>query len=130
MTPLLAVVYALTVYRLTRLVVSDGFPPIRTLRESLLARWPSDDTLFTSEWVTHTGGEPESLAGAELFAVDAETWAPVKPHWFGDLITCMWCTSVWVAALSLPVFWLWPDVMLWVGLVPAASAVTGLLGDS
>lgn len=127
MTPLLAVVLALTVHRLTRLVTADTFPPILAVREWILSRWPSTDTVFTTEAITHTGGEPQSLAGADLFQIDAETYGAIRPHWFGELVSCSWCASVWIAAVAVPVFWLWPDVMIWVGLIPAASSVAGLL---
>ena len=126
---LLAVVYVLAVYRLTRLVVSDTFPPVRALRERVLARWPSEDTEFTGEWVTHTAGEPTTPTGTALYPVDSTTYAALYPHWIGELVTCAWCASVWVAALALPFFWAFPDVMVWVGLIPAASGITGLLAS-
>lgn len=127
MTFLLAVVYVLTVYRLTRLVTTDTFPPVAKAREWALIRWPSDDTTYTSEYVTATSGEQGVTdGGAEVFWDHGE-WAALNPHWIGELVTCMWCASVWVAALALPFFYLWPDVMMWAGLIPAASAVAGII---
>jgi len=118
MTPLLLVVYAFTVHRLTRLIVVDDFPPIRALRERILARWPSEDTAFTPEAATGTSGE--------LFEHEG-LYYPIRPHWVGELISCVWCASVWVAILVLPFFWAWPDVMMWVGAVCVASSVTGIV---
>ena len=133
MTILLAVVCVLTVHRLTRLVVADTFPPIKHLRDRILSRWPSEDTIFGEDAITSTSGEGQddvvtTQAGVIVDWEPEIGWYAREPHWFGDLITCPWCTSVWVAALTVPVFWLFPDVMLWVGLVPAASSITALLG--
>lgn len=59
---------ALTSYRLTRLVVHDTFPPVRWVRVKL--------------------------------AGDADAYAPRaswSPEWLADLVSCHWCSSVWVA---------------------------------
>lgn len=65
-----AAIDALAVARLARLVTTDNFPPIEKLREAVLDRYP------TVNW-----------RGQEI-----------EGHWFGELITCPWCSSVWIGA--------------------------------
>lgn len=46
----------------------------------------------------------------------------------GYLLTCQWCASIWVAAVVVPVAWMW-GANPWVlgpALVLAASQVTGM----
>lgn len=45
----------------------------------------------------------------------------------GYLITCDWCTSMWVAAGYVPLALLFPQVIFVVSLVLATSAVVGIL---
>lgn len=128
MTLLLA---AFAVHRITRLIVADSFPPVRKLRERLLSRWPSEDTVFTDEWVTHTTGEPETLGGAEVLFVDGAGWVARSPHWLGELVTCVWCASFWIASLAAVALWLSGAVELpiigWLALPFAYSTVAGLI---
>jgi hypothetical protein len=52
-----------------------------------------------------------------------------RSRWFGYLISCDWCLSIWIAPfVAFPVI-LWPDnrLLLAVLLGLALSAVTGLL---
>lgn len=66
---LLLVVLGLATYRVTRLVTKDDFPPVKRPRD----------------WLA--GGEPD----------DPNASRPHAPHWVGELITCYWCASGWVA---------------------------------
>lgn len=59
-------VLALIVYRLTRLLCRDLFPPVRAIRV----------------WLA---GDDEHRKGGHA------------PEWVGDLISCHWCASFWVA---------------------------------
>lgn len=111
-------VAALAIARFTRLVTKDEFPPVAALRDRLLARWPAEDTAFAEQ----------ADAKVEVFRV-GEVWVPERSHWLGDLITCAWCASVWVAAIVVPLtYWLgpWFD---WVLMVPAFSQIAGLLAS-
>ena len=123
---------ALAVYRLTRLITVDGFPPIRRAREWVLRRWPSEDTeLAESEMV-----EATSITAAEWVEIErpAETaawnwerrWVALSPHWLGELVTCAWCVSVYAAGLVVAARAL---VSVWgyVSLALAFSAVAGWL---
>ncbi len=60
------------VYRVTRLITVDKFPPIKFLREKIagkenLQEWEKDPKL---------------------------SWSP---EWLGDLVSCYWCASGWVS---------------------------------
>jgi len=45
----------------------------------------------------------------------------------GYLITCDWCTSIWVASGYVPLALLFPQVVFVVSLILATSAVVGIL---
>lgn len=49
-------------------------------------------------------------------------------QWFAYLITCAWCTSVWVAAGVMAAAWFYADTRWWFIMVTAgaASLVTGI----
>lgn len=94
------------IWRVTRLLVRDEFPPIRAVRDWVLTTFATVDSAGelgnTSRW----GAPGRSLA---------------------YLWTCTWCMSVWVGAglvaladwrLSVPLPWL---------IVAAGSGVSGLL---
>ncbi len=50
--------------------------------------------------------------------------------WQGYLVTCPWCSSVWIAAPIMPVAALWPSIWLIAALsIPAASMVAGRLNE-
>lgn len=49
--------------------------------------------------------------------------------WLVDLLTCMWCVSVWVAVPVVVMTVRGPGWWLWVMVAAAASSVTGLLGE-
>ena len=55
-------------------------------------------------------------------------WKRFPPtHGLGYLITCYWCTSVYVATLLVIGYILVPSVMFYVALVLALSATTGII---
>lgn len=105
---LLFILIVLAIYRITRLIISDTFPPFGIPRLHLINYWYPD-----SEWLVKN---PDA-----------------KPHWgsFGYslryLFTCPWCMSVWVGAVLIPVVDIWYDVpapwLVWA----AGSALTGLM---
>jgi hypothetical protein len=104
---LLLVLYALTVHRVSRLLVADTLPIIDRPRE----------------WVKHHFGRFDSQGDL----IGARRWGVVG--WsIAYLLGCSWCMSVYVGAslifgplgdVSIPLPWLW---------VAAASTVAGLLG--
>lgn len=125
-TWLLLLVMSLATYRLTRLVVSDTFPPVLWLRDRLAGGWRD---LTTEEQRLLFGGVLPGDKAAELrkaWSVNTEgeqrylhRWRWV-PQWIADLISCPWCASGWVAlgvtagvwavaGLAMPLL-VWPAV--------------------
>lgn len=125
-TWLLLLVMSLATYRLTRLVVSDTFPPVLWLRDRLAGGWRD---LTTEEQRLLIGGVLPGDKAAELrkaWSVNTEgeqrylhRWRWV-PQWIADLISCPWCASGWVAlgvtagvwavaGLAMPLL-VWPAV--------------------
>lgn len=108
---LLLVVIALAVYRLTRLIVKDIFPPVLWLRDRLVGGWRP---LTPAEWRYVRSRGPENsfdlLKGERPdFAVrdvdhgngpEASRWverAKWVPDWLAELLSCPWCASGWVS---------------------------------
>lgn len=62
-------------------------------------------------------------------------WLDDRPQTLGSyvaiLITCFWCTSMWVGAVAAPLIWFWGDspVMLVAGMVLAFSQVAGMCSN-
>lgn len=131
----------LAVWRLARLVARDDFPPIKRARDWLLRRWPSDDAQFVEDDVV-TASNPDDPDGMPLTGAIRGTgvpvewnfaegaYMPVRGHWLGKLITCIWCASIWVgfgaAALRHGAPWeagWWP----WIAWVLAASGTAALI---
>lgn len=120
----------LSVYRLTRLVVRDAFPLIAGPREWIQEKWdPFDDEGWTN-WAKYTGEERQLV----IQALKKNRGIP-EPTTFKKsiayLVTCAWCTSVWIAAATVLVemiftslSWQWAILL---GL--ASSAITGLIAQ-
>ena len=93
---LLLVVMSLAVYRGTRLVVEDTFPPVLWVRDRLAGGWRP---LTEAERARAATVSPPWL----MQDVDGEAsryvyrW-PWVPQWLADLLSCPWCASGWVAA--------------------------------
>lgn len=127
--PLNLVVAVLAAWRLTRLITTDGFPPIKTVRDWLLRRWPSPDSEYPDHEVTvDDDGVPRLGTGLPVVEVGGR-WLAVTPHWLGDLVTCVWCAGMWVSlgvvALTPGVSWPLPGLFLALG----CSAVVGWILD-
>ncbi len=122
-------VNALAVHRITRLISADTIPVMRRPREWLLRRWPSSDTVFMPSEVTVPDHDPAYVDGTTTVVFqDGDEWFAIRPHWLGDLITCTWCVSMYVAPFVIAAdYWLgwWP----WVAISLAYSSITGLLGN-
>lgn len=102
-----AMLLVMVVWRVTRIMVVERFPPAEKLREWVLDTFGT----FDSEG-TLTGGKRWGLAGWSI----AYLW------------TCMWCMSIWVgAALYGLQAWVGAGWLLPVGVVAAASGFTGLV---
>jgi hypothetical protein len=122
-TWLLLLVMSLAVYRLTRLLVADSFPPVLWLRDRLAGGWRplTEPELQVLTRCMQTGDEPpwkldQSRDGYSRYLY---RWKWV-PQWIADLISCPWCASGWIAlavtggvwaTVGLPVpLLVWPAV--------------------
>ena len=95
-------ILALAVARLSRLIAADTFPPIRKVREAILSRWPNEDTEFGDSEIQTTAQNTlgfyvgELNNGTEVFK-SGTSWRAVSPYAWSELITCVWCNSLWLA---------------------------------
>jgi hypothetical protein len=69
------------------------------------------------------------LVTADEITKKVRGWVVDRSEWFGYLVTCDWCLSIWVAPVPTILVLNWGDQMIVkVGLVALAlSALTGLL---
>jgi hypothetical protein len=127
-TWLLLLVMSLAVYRLTRLVVADTFPPVMWMRDRIVGGW-RPLTMKESETnrlpVLEEGQSATVASLGGLTKIDgvvhrhARRWRR-SPFWLAELISCPWCASGWVAlavtggvwaTVGLPVpLLVWPAV--------------------
>lgn len=101
-TWLLLIIASLATYRLTRLVVSDDFPPVLWVRDRLAGGWRP---LTDAEWKIVRQASPDERPfrmadvdhGAGPVAsrwVDRWKWVP---SWLAALLSCSWCASGWIS---------------------------------
>lgn len=116
MSLLRLVVDAVACYRLTILVTRDTITS--PAREWLRARaYP--DTLPEGASRIYLWGHPAS----------PRPWMMATRRWVHELVTCAWCSSIWIAAgvvaltATVPLVWQYPAAVL------ALSGVTGFLAD-
>ena len=130
MDALLVILLFLTVYRGTRLIVSDKLPVIDIPREAFVQRWgaysDAERILADKRYNWLVRGFRYVFAG-QWPSINGLTRTNLVMKSLAYLWECPWCTSVWVGAavvytsaqyVDLPYPWL-----VW----GAASAVTGLL---
>lgn len=124
MTPLDLLIDGLAVFRLSRLVTTDGFPPILRIRRWVLEHWPSSETVFLDSEVVQGASGPQTRRGLPVVK-GPDGWL-AAPHWLGELVECVWCASMYIAAgvVVLRVWWDWWE---WPALILAFSAAAGLL---
>ena len=115
MTPLEFVVVSLAVFRVSRLIVSDSI--LDRVRIRFLTRHPASDTVFMD------GGD------GRLWVEALDGWVAEQPSFFGELISCVWCVGFWVAVLAVIGWWQVPQVVWWIGLPFALSAVAGIVEE-
>jgi len=126
---LLLVLMSLAVYRLTRLLVDDTFPPVLWARDRIVGGWRP---LTLKEQGSHTampeaeGERTHHIALGHLMLVDGVVSRYVKrapwiPLFFAGLLSCPYCASGWLAlAVTVGVWWWLPLatpllVLLWLG---------------
>ena len=126
--PVLLIVDALAIFRLSRLVTSDTI--LDRPRTWLLRRWPGADTEFydsETERIEGDGAAYTIVRGRPVAPIpesNPRLWVVVQPHWLGSLAECVWCVSVWIAVVvvALRAWWDWWQ---WPALVAAGSAAAG-----
>ena len=68
------------------------------------------------------------LVTADKITEPIRDWITARHDWFGYLVTCDWCLSIWVAPFPVLLMIKYPNsdsVMFFLGLL-CASALTGL----
>lgn len=100
------VVYSFAVYRLTRLIVSDSITS-------------SFRNIFHEEVVeVNEQGEKETYLLIKGTGVKA---------WFGELISCYWCTGIWSAGILLAIHFFLPVLGEWLLAILALAGIAALL---
>ena len=112
MTPFHLLVLAIAVFRTTRLVTTDSITD--RYREWLRARSHRDMAA------------PKGLEGEMAFRTEERIDRPIT-LWLWKLLTCPWCSSVWLGGLAIGLFLTYPTYTLYVAYVLACSAVAGVL---
>lgn len=106
------VVLALAIYSITRLVTTDSFPPVEKARNWLFQRFPPEG------YTTLVRPNEKRVK----FMLQGRHYVVTEGHWFGELISCPWCSGMWVATAVFLAFWVAPVVTTFV-LVPMAWRV-------
>lgn len=120
---LLLVLMSLGVYRLTRLVVEDVFPPVLWLRDRLVGGWRP---LAAGETFDEQDAAYHLIEDVPHRYVARAKWSP---QWLADLLSCPYCASGWIALAVTGGVWWWLDlvvplaVLLWL----SVWALGGLL---
>ena len=130
-TWLLLLVMSLAVYRLTRLVVADTFPPVLWLRDRFAGGWRP---LTSVEERTLSVLPAEKVIDLRrVWSVDDEgenryvyRWRFV-PQWIADLLSCPWCASGWIALAVTGGVWAMVGLPVPLLVWPAVWAVGALL---
>jgi hypothetical protein len=128
---LMVILVWLATYRMTRFVTRDAFPLVAAPRRWIELRWDPFDDETWARWKTLNRTQRREL----VQQVRAQGSNIGYPNPLGRsiayLVTCDWCTSIWVGAgLVLYLRWYldrdWPWALLvWL----TASAVTGLIAQ-
>ena len=113
--PVFAIILALAIYSITRLLSIDSFPPIEKLRTKFYEHFPHDgfSTLkrpVRGEWVAIGRG----------YTVNVGTWQ-------GELVSCPWCLGWWVSLAVSVAFLFWPTVVLALCVPFALRVIPGMI---
>lgn len=104
-------ILSLAVWRASHMVVwEDGpFFVFRNIRRRLRANEFGGPTL-DAELLSQ-----EELEEAMRSLADERSFA-------GELLSCVWCLSMWVAAVAIAAFILWPPALYWMAILAISAA--------
>lgn len=95
---LLLIVIALAVYRLTRLVIKDTFPPLLWARDRLVGGWrpltPGEQEIQSRQPGGNQAFPITEIEGVTNRWVTRRSWVP---DWLSDLLSCAFCASGWIS---------------------------------
>lgn len=115
--PTLAIIIALGVFSITRLITTDSFPLFEKARLWIFERFPPDGY--------RTRRRPTNKK--VRFVVNGQWYDITQGHWFGELVQCPWCAGFYVS-LFATLFLLWLPLTGVLLLLPfALRATTGWL---
>lgn len=127
----LIVLLCLATHRATRMVTRDAFPLFRVPREWVDQHWGVDDETVE---LLHRAKAQDLAAAKEAGTKPKLTKLAIPGPFkrsFAYLVTCDWCTSIWVSAaltagcmIFIGFSWPW-FILLWL----TASSVTGLIAQ-
>lgn len=118
-SPIILLVYALAVARLTRMVTADKLFE-KPRRAVIVKAWTR-----RHPWITE---EPTEEKRRRNLAMAMDNHAK-DPPMLAYLTVCPWCVSVWIGAVAAPVAWFW-GTRPWFAIPAVALAfshVTGFL---
>lgn len=130
-TWLVIILTCLTTHRLTRFITRDAFPLIAGPRRWIETRWDPFDDGDWEKWKKLNRSQRRELVHQLRAKGENIGWPNIVGRSVAYLVTCDWCTSVWVGAGVVAVVrwqlrWDW----LLAGLVwLTASTVTGLIAQ-
>ena len=67
------------------------------------------------------------LITADTITEPIRVWIDRRSRWFGDLVTCDWCVSVWLCPIPTVAVLYFPNNRLVLGILIAAS-ISGVVG--
>lgn len=112
--PVLAIIIALGIFSITRLITTDSI--FDRPRDWLMERFPPDGY--------RTRRRPTAKGVKYVWQPGNNFYDITKGHWFGELIQCPWCAGFWVA-VPATLFLLWLPVTGILLLLPHAIRVFG-----
>lgn len=118
-TALHAVILVLGAVSITRLIVSDTFPPVAKLRQRFLSRFP---------FAGYVSNKPFPAKYQQMMTSN-RSYVAQQDSWLGALIHCPYCIGFWVS-LAVVVAWAaWPTVALWGCFVMGTRWLVGALNN-
>lgn len=113
LTPLHALILLFGTISITRLAVSDTFPPILKVRNWVLQRFPFAGHMSDRPFPGHKNIQTGSMYVAQ------------ETTWIGALLHCPYCIGFWISLVVTVAWVLFSTTTLWVCTVMALRWITG-----